>query len=270
MRTREMQAEEAAVDVKFCLMFPREALSVPVMRHVLGDTLRQLGVDDDSVGDLLLAVTEACTNVLQHSGQGHRYEVVASVSPSGCLLEVLDSGTGFRPGLLVRHRVAAHFPARHHRLRRRLAAASGSAASDFAAPEPGAAVPEAGAHPALPPAGPSAGPQAGSLASPEPLTGPVLRRGLSALGGTPAPAGPRSLTRPRGRFARARRYASDRAIADLAESGRGLAIMRACVDNVTLRSGPGRGTVVSLQKHINWRREPPPAVPPPARLRDTG
>jgi anti-sigma regulatory factor (Ser/Thr protein kinase) len=75
---------------------------------------------------------------------------------------------------------------------------------------------------------------------------------------------------PRGRFARARRFAADRSITDLAESGRGLAIMRACVDNVSLRSGPGRGTVVSLQKHISGRRQAPPAATPPARLRDAG
>src|SRR5512132_4394452 len=53
MRTRMRCAEEPTVDVKFCLVFPREALSVPVMRHVLGDTLRDLGADDDGVADLL-------------------------------------------------------------------------------------------------------------------------------------------------------------------------------------------------------------------------
>ena len=58
------------MDVKFCLVFPREALSVPVMRHVLGDTLRDLGADDDGVADLLLAVTEACTNVVSTAARG--------------------------------------------------------------------------------------------------------------------------------------------------------------------------------------------------------
>ena len=33
-------------EVKFCLVFRRETLSVPVMRRVLGDTLRRLGVDE--------------------------------------------------------------------------------------------------------------------------------------------------------------------------------------------------------------------------------
>ena len=39
----------------------------------------------------------------------------------------------------------------------------------------------------------------------------------------------------------------------LPESGRGLAIMRACVDDVTLSTDPGVGTVVSLEKRLAWR-----------------
>jgi serine/threonine-protein kinase RsbW len=186
MRTRTKATEEATVDVKFCLMFPRETVSVPVVRRVLGDTLRELGVDEDAVADLLLAVTEACTNVLQHSGQGHRYEVVASISENGCLVEVVDSGAGFRPGRQARGRLTDH---------------------------------------------------RGVLAA---THGPVT---------------------PRGRLARVRRAAvsraagvrpGQRALDDLPESGRGLAIMEACVDTVSLRTGPGRGTVVSLRKHIDW------------------
>ena len=46
-------------------------------------------------------------------------------------------------------------------------------------------------------------------------------------------------------------------IARLPESGRGLAVMRACVDNVTLDSSPGRGTVVTLRKHIRWSQDAP-------------
>jgi len=42
-------------------------------------------------------------------------------------------------------------------------------------------------------------------------------------------------------------------IARLSEGGRGLAIMQACVDDVTLSSGPGRSTVVSLEKRMEWR-----------------
>ena len=41
---------------------------------------------------------------------------------------------------------------------------------------------------------------------------------------------------------------------NLAESGRGFAIMRACVDAVTLHSVPGEGTHVVLDKRIHWEK----------------
>jgi anti-sigma regulatory factor (Ser/Thr protein kinase) len=57
------------------------------------------------------------------------------------------------------------------------------------------------------------------------------------------------------RLARARRATADHGagdVASLAESGRGLAIMRACVDDVKLRTAPGRGTRVVLDKRLEW------------------
>jgi serine/threonine-protein kinase RsbW len=218
MRTRMIRAEEATVDVKFCLMFPREALSVPVMRRVLGDTLSRLGVDEDCIGDLLLAVTEACTNVLQHGGPGHRYEVVASIGDGRCMVDVLDSGRGFDPGRLAARRRPAPLAARHPRFRRR------------------------------------------------PLS-QVARAGQPATVTLAAPSAARGA---RSRFSRARRDLDDEAIARLPESGRGLAIMRACVDSVTLSTGPGRGTVVSLQKRLEWRRDAPLAATQATGLRDAG
>jgi anti-sigma regulatory factor (Ser/Thr protein kinase) len=73
-------------------------------------------------------------------------------------------------------------------------------------------------------------------------------------------------------LSRVRRGASERAIAELPESGRGLAIMRAFVDDVTLHSRPGRGTVVSLAKRIELRNDAPLAHADavPLRLRDAG
>ena len=85
-------------DVKFCLVFQCETLSVPVMRRVLGDTLRRLGVDEESVYDILLAATEACTNVLTHGGRQVRgYAVVTSLGAVGCQVEVADDGVGLAP-----------------------------------------------------------------------------------------------------------------------------------------------------------------------------
>src|SRR6266853_5519719 len=82
-------------DVTFCLVFQCETLSVPVMRRVLGDTLRGLGVDEESVYDILLAATEACTNVLTHGGRpAGGYAVLTSLGAVGCQVEVADEGVG--------------------------------------------------------------------------------------------------------------------------------------------------------------------------------
>jgi serine/threonine-protein kinase RsbW len=205
MHTRVTGAEEPAVDARFCLVFPREAISVPVVRHVLGDALTRIGVDDDCIADLLLAVTEACTNVLRHSGHGRRYEVVAEIRKNRCMLEVVDTGRGFNPAKLAarRPRPRGVYPFRRRRSQ-----------WPYPAPNP---------HSAM-----------------------------------------------RARLARVRHRAEMRAIRQLPESGRGLAIMRACVDDVTLRSHPGRGTVVSLQKRIELRDDAPRTHPDPMPLRDVG
>src|ERR1039457_6017747 len=82
-------------DVKFCLVFQSESLSVPVMRRVLGDTLRSLGVDGESVYDILLAATEACTNVLTHGGhQLKSYQVWRGLRAVGRRDEGGEEGTG--------------------------------------------------------------------------------------------------------------------------------------------------------------------------------
>jgi serine/threonine-protein kinase RsbW len=202
------RTEEPTVDVEFCLVFPHEALSVPVMRRVLGDTLRRLGAGEEGVCDLLLAVTEACTNVLKHGEPGPRYEIVARIGQRGCLIQVLNDERGLDP---------LRVPA---------------------------------------PRRPILGPM------PSPVR--LLRR--NARSGS-------------GRF-RAKGALSDGAAADtsytdqlisaLPESGRGLAIMRACVDDVTLSTGPGRGTVVSLQKRMDWRSDALLARPAESELRNAG
>ncbi|HVB44745.1 MAG TPA: ATP-binding protein [Streptosporangiaceae bacterium] len=156
------------------------------MRQVLGDTLSRLGVDENSVSDLLLAVTEACTNVLRHAGPGRRYEVVAQVGRNRCVLKVVDNGRGMD-----------------------------------------------------------------------------LRRLRSRRGQVRRPP-----VRPVPLLLRRSKASTD--IAQLPESGRGMAIMRACVDDVSLRSGPGQGTVVRLRKRIGWRDDAPLAVHGSGTLREAG
>ena len=220
------RTEEPTVNVKFCLAFPREAVSVPVMRRVLGDTLRNLGVADECVGDILVAVTEACTNVLRHGGTARRYDVVASVGPSGCLVEVVDPGQGFGARAAAAGvRASGRSGTQSRRARR---------TQDGALGEPARAQP------------PVRGPQ-------------QAQQRHGAL--TTSAAGP---------CARLPRRLDDQAIARLPESGRGLQIMRALVDDVTMLSGPGRGTVVSMRKRVSWRSDAPLAGLSGEGLRDAG
>jgi serine/threonine-protein kinase RsbW len=133
--------------MKFSLALPREALSIPVIRRVLGEALRGLGVSEDCVADILVATSEACTNVIQHARGTSEFEVAGRVDDDQCLLKIMDLGRGPRR---------------------------------------------------TPPAG-------------EP--------------------------------------------ADLAESGRGIRIMRALVDELSIDSASERGTVVHLEKRLTWRDE---------------
>ncbi|MFI0366370.1 ATP-binding protein [Actinomadura sp. 1N219] len=129
--------------MRISLSLPCEALSIPVVRRVVGDALRGLGVSADCVDDVLVAASEACTNVVQHSRATGDYEVAGRVDESVCSLTITDRGRGPRP-----------------------------------APE---------------------------------------ERGI------------------------------------LSESGRGIKIMRALVDDLDIDSTPDRGTVVHLRKRLTWR-----------------
>ncbi|MFG1997803.1 ATP-binding protein [Spirillospora sp. NPDC048911] len=82
--------------MKFSLALPREALSIPVIRRVLGDALRGLGVSDECVADILVATSEACTNVIQHAHSSGNYEVVGCVDDDACVLKIMDWGRGLR------------------------------------------------------------------------------------------------------------------------------------------------------------------------------
>ncbi|MGP4026453.1 ATP-binding protein [Actinomadura sp. 3N407] len=131
--------------MRFSLSLPREALSIPVIRRVVGDALRGLGVSEDCVDDVLVATSEACTNVVQHARASGEYQVTGHVDEAVCVLKIMDRGRGPRP-----------------------------------APE-------------------------------------------------------------------------DRGV--LSESGRGIKIMRALVDDLDIDTSPDRGTIVHLRKRLSWRDE---------------
>lgn len=201
------------MDMKFCLAFQREALSVPVTRRVLGDILRAVGVDEDSVSDILLAATEACSNVLRHGGpRAAGYAVVVTIGATRCIVEVSENWSRETPADDGSRRAA--------RLGGRLGGRR------LPRPADGLAVPGGRRHP--------------RRAAHEP----------SWRGGSPA-GGPAQGRKMKGRT-ETLHASRDTDISRLPESGRGLDVMRACVDDVTLRNRPGQGTVVTMRKNIDW------------------
>jgi serine/threonine-protein kinase RsbW len=80
------------VEVALCL--PRDASSVQVTRRVLGAALRELGVTESCLDDIRLAVSEACSNVVEHSDDSDEYEVRVEVDDDVCEIRVLDAGRG--------------------------------------------------------------------------------------------------------------------------------------------------------------------------------
>jgi serine/threonine-protein kinase RsbW len=83
------------VELKLTLALPRDEFSVPVARRVLSRSLEVLGVDETVVADIELALTEACTNVLDHAADTDEYEVSAGIDGTLCIIEVIDRGGGF-------------------------------------------------------------------------------------------------------------------------------------------------------------------------------
>ena len=82
--------------IVFTLCLPRDSSSVPVVRHLFRSSMERLGVESECVDDMELAVTEACTNVLQHaSGTNEEYEVGVEVNEKQCEIRVTDTGQGF-------------------------------------------------------------------------------------------------------------------------------------------------------------------------------
>jgi len=76
--------------------------NLALTRLALAGVAANAGAPQDIVADLKLAVTEACTNIIQHAypgGDGSGTIVVRYTGEPGMLaIEVEDAGAGFEPG----------------------------------------------------------------------------------------------------------------------------------------------------------------------------
>ena len=83
------------MELSLALTLPRDEQTVPVARHVVRNAMEQVGVEATCIYDVELALSEACTNVLVHSGPGDQYVVRLYLDGRLGVIRVIDVGHGF-------------------------------------------------------------------------------------------------------------------------------------------------------------------------------
>jgi anti-sigma regulatory factor (Ser/Thr protein kinase) len=83
------------MELSLALTLPRDEQTVSVARHIVRNAMAQVGVEEACVYDVELALSEACTNVLLHSGPGDQYLVRLDLEDRRGMIRVIDIGRGF-------------------------------------------------------------------------------------------------------------------------------------------------------------------------------
>jgi anti-sigma regulatory factor (Ser/Thr protein kinase) len=82
------------------LKLPARAENVAVVRHAFGGLAEVVDLDEQTLADIKLAITEACTNVVMHAyedGQQGCLEVDATLGEHSLTVVIRDSGRGIVP-----------------------------------------------------------------------------------------------------------------------------------------------------------------------------
>jgi serine/threonine-protein kinase RsbW len=83
------------MELSLALTLPRDEQTVSVARHIVRHAMAQVGVEETCVYDVELALSEACTNVLLHSGPGDQFIVRLDLEDHIGVIRVIDVGHGF-------------------------------------------------------------------------------------------------------------------------------------------------------------------------------
>jgi serine/threonine-protein kinase RsbW len=85
------------------LTIPARAEYVLLGRLALSGIMRTQPLDEETVNDLKLAVTEACTNSVRHAygENGGTVDILYELYDDRLVVEVSDNGAGFEPNQLV-------------------------------------------------------------------------------------------------------------------------------------------------------------------------
>jgi anti-sigma regulatory factor (Ser/Thr protein kinase) len=78
--------------LELAVALPHERRSVPIARHIIRAAMANLGVNASCVYDIEVALSEACTNVVQHADISEKYEVRLNVDDDRCVLRIVDVG----------------------------------------------------------------------------------------------------------------------------------------------------------------------------------
>ncbi|MDQ1372932.1 MAG: hypothetical protein QOJ09_270 [Actinomycetota bacterium] len=79
---------------------PLNTRMLPRTRQAVAGYLEEVATDDETVHDVILALDEACTNVIRHAFPGapdSQYQVTAVVDDGEVRITVEDHGVGFDP-----------------------------------------------------------------------------------------------------------------------------------------------------------------------------
>jgi anti-sigma regulatory factor (Ser/Thr protein kinase) len=93
-------SEEVTETPDLELKLPARAENVAVIRHAFGGFAEALSVDEQTLADIKLAVTEACTNVVIHAYEDDEdgdLEVDASIDDLRLTVVIRDNGRGIVP-----------------------------------------------------------------------------------------------------------------------------------------------------------------------------
>jgi serine/threonine-protein kinase RsbW len=83
------------MELTLALILPRDEQTVPVARHIVRNAMQLAGVEESCIYDIELALSEASTNVLLHSGRGAQYVVRLNLHDRIGVIRVIDLGQGF-------------------------------------------------------------------------------------------------------------------------------------------------------------------------------
>jgi serine/threonine-protein kinase RsbW len=93
-------SKEVTVTPDLELKLPARAENVAVVRHAFGGFAEALSVDEQTLADIKLAITEACTNVVIHAYEDDvdgSLEVDASIDDRRLTVVIRDRGRGIVP-----------------------------------------------------------------------------------------------------------------------------------------------------------------------------